>query len=579
MDAVEEIKSRLSIEDIVGEYVQLKRAGRNFKGLSPFTNEKTASFMVSPEKQIWHDFSSGKGGDVFRFVMEVEGLDFRASLEFLARKAGIDLAQFDKKSNSNSDLKSRIYLANELATKFYQVQLTKNPAALEYLLKERAFSKHVLLSFRLGYSPNTGDALLKYLTKNGFTSEELQKAGLITRGYRGSRDMFRGRIMIPLCDNQGRAVGFTARLLSSSDSEPKYINTPQTIVYDKSRNVFGLHLAKEAIRKTGYAVVVEGNLDVIASHKAEVNNVVATAGTAITKFHLKSLAYLTTDIRLAFDQDKAGLAAAERAIPIASEVGINLQIVSIPSGKDPDELIRNEPKLWVQTIEKPQYAIDWLIQTYQQELDLNSATGKKKFSDIILPVLTKLEDPVEQDHYLNKISELIGVSKSALSGKSEKFTKVVNYRKPKNIQLPDKLDVEKNKIEDQYLALVLMLPEIRKLNKFIQPEMLVKETAKEVLIFLKEEPKFSKDPIEEPKLKTSTDYVKMLMLLYEALYQDLDETELSFEAKRMQERLITKYVKQQKQILTEELRNSNKSKTIELLNKAKKLDYLLKRTD
>ncbi|HXY18313.1 MAG TPA: CHC2 zinc finger domain-containing protein, partial [Candidatus Nitrosopolaris sp.] len=240
MDAVAEIKGRLNIEDVVGQYVQLKRAGRNFKGLSPWTNEKTPSFIVSPEKQIWHDFSSGKGGDIFGFVMEMEGLDFRGALEQLARQAGVDLEQFQGRSSGNSKLKSRVHEALELATRFYQKHLIANPAALNYL-KSRRFSRQTLLDWQLGYAPESGQAVTNFLTKRGFSKDEIKRAGLAVDRRGQSVDMFRGRIMIPLSDSRGAVVGFTARLLKDEPDAPKYINTPQTIVYDKSRNVFGLH--------------------------------------------------------------------------------------------------------------------------------------------------------------------------------------------------------------------------------------------------------------------------------------------------------------------------------------------------
>src|SRR5579864_5425430 len=226
MDAVSEVKGRLNIEDVVSEYVQLKRSGRNFKGLSPWTNEKTPSFIVSPEKQIWHDFSSGKGGDMFSFVMEMEGLDFRGTLELLARKAGVDLEQFQTaRPGVSTQLKNRALEVLELAAKFYQKQLTVNKAAYEYLAKERGFSKDTILTWRLGYAPNTGFALTNFLTKQGFTTDEMKRAGVsIQRSGRPS-DMFRGRIMIPLADQSGQIVGFTARLLAdpstgSGQAEP-----------------------------------------------------------------------------------------------------------------------------------------------------------------------------------------------------------------------------------------------------------------------------------------------------------------------------------------------------------------------
>ena len=304
-------KDRIAIEDVVGEYVQLKRSGRNFKGLSPFSNEKSPSLMVSPEKQIWHDFSSGKGGNVFGFVMEMEGLDFKAALELLARKAGVDLSQYKLNTGSNSKLKERLLGALEAAAHFYQVQLTKNNLALKYVRESREFSKETIIKFRLGYSPSAGKELLTHLLNKGFTADELKRVGLVTQRSGGLSDMFRGRLMVPLCDGVGAVVGFTARQLDADPNSPKYINTPATLLYDKGRQAYGLHLAKDAIRREGFVIIVEGNLDVIASNQAGITNVVATAGTAMTVSHLKTLRRFTSDIRLCFDQDGAGQKAAE----------------------------------------------------------------------------------------------------------------------------------------------------------------------------------------------------------------------------------------------------------------------------
>lgn len=508
---MEEIKSRLGIEDVISEYVQLKRAGRNYKGLSPFSAEKTPSFMVSPEKGIWHDFSSGKGGNMFSFVMEMEGLDFKGALELLARKAGVDLTQYQSARSSDfGKLKERLYEANELAAKFYQTQFKQHQAALSYIFKKRKFTKDVVLSFRLGYSPNTGSALVDFLKKKGFSDQELTKSGLATKRYRGLGDMFRGRIQVPLMDAQGRVVGFTARLLEDVPNAPKYLNTPQTILYDKGRHVYGLHLAKEGIRRSNYVVVAEGNLDVIASHQAGITQVVATAGTAMTEMHLKALNRFTADVRLAFDQDKAGLAAAERAIPIAGKVGVSLSIITIPEGKDPDELIKKDPELWRKAIENQQYALDWLIERYASQLDLDSAVGKRQFSDIILRVVRQLPDSVEQDHYVSVVAKRIGVSKSAMEQKlksGEASTRSV-LKKPKVDSQVDQKTVDRIKTQDQLMALTLMQPALRSYLKTITYDMLLNEDAHQLLRFLQDNPQFSGDPKQIEALRDIADYVK-----------------------------------------------------------------------
>jgi DNA primase len=578
MDAVEDIKSRLAIEDIISEYVQLKRAGRNYKGLSPFGAEKTPSFIVSPEKGIWHDFSSGKGGNMFSFVMEMEGLDFRGALEHLARKAGVDLSQYQTgRSAETGKIKDRLYEALEAAARFYQVQFTKNQTTLEYVFKKRQFTKETALEFRLGYSPNNGTALIDHLKKKGFTDKEIQQAGLSAKRYRDPMDMFRGRLMIPLQDAVGRVIGFTARLLEDDPNAPKYINTPQTLLYDKGRHIYGLHLAKESMRKSGYVVVVEGNLDVIASHQAGIRQVVATAGTAMTEMHMKGLNRFTGDVRLSFDQDKAGQAAAERAIPIASKVGVSLSMITIPEGKDPDELIRKNKKLWDQAITKPQPVLDWLIDRYKAHLDLNTATGKRQFSDVLLNVIRQLTDQVEQDHYLEIVSNVIGASKEALVSKFHSSSGRVEApkRKPKTEHQLDQALIDQTKTQNHFLALMLMQPALRFYLKGVTPEMLLEEPAQKVYTFLSDNPDFTGDPNTAARLKPVSDYVKILSLQFDELYTGIELLELRNEAARLQTRLIEQYVKTQKNELAKRLREANEADQTALLEQAKQLDKLL----
>ena len=582
MDAVDEVKQRLAIEDVIGEYVQLKRAGRNWKGLSPFSSERTPSFVVSPEKQIWHDFSSGRGGDMFSFVMEVEGLDFKGALEHLARKAGIDMAQFRSAGQSNGPNKERLFAALEAATHFYQVQFSKNQVALEYVFSKRQFTKETALAWKLGYAPNNGTAVVDFLRSKKFTEQEIKAVGLSSQRYRGLSDMFRGRLMIPLQDAQGKVIGFTARLLTDDKDAPKYINTPQTPLYDKSRHVYGLHHAKETIRKSGFVVIAEGNLDVIASHQAGVKQVVATAGTALTEPHLKTLSRFTGDIRLSFDADKAGLNATERAIPIASKVKVSLSIITIPSGKDPDELIRQDPALWEEAIGKNQYALDWLMERYKQLLNIESAEGKRRFSDVLLPVVRALDDAVERDHYLAAIAKTIGVSREALDQKFARTEAVNESPRKRQIkttpQPTDKQVLENNRVQDRFLSLVLMQPGLREQLGNIRPGMLFSDNARTLLAFLQKHPDFTGQPDTAKELQSVSDYVKIEALLYEELYQSLELTELHYEVARLQARLVEQYVKSQKQDLANKMQGADEQTMQSLLIQARELDELLRLT-
>jgi DNA primase len=564
MDAVDEVKSRLSIEDVIGDYVSLRRAGRNFKGLSPFTSEKTPSFVVSPEKQIWKDFSSGKGGSMFDFVMEVEGLEFREALEMLARKAGVDLEQYSTVKRRGPN-KSRLYELLELATKFYQVQFSKNKMTINYVFKERQFTKDTALTWKLGYSPNNGSALTDFLKTKGFSQEEIKQAGLTSSNYRGNQDMFRGRLMIPLQDNEGRIIGFTARILEDNPKAPKYINTPQTALYDKSRHVYGLHLAKEPIRRHNYAVLAEGNLDVIASHQAGVNVTVATAGTALTEPQLKSIGRFSSDIRLSFDSDKAGIAATERAIPLASKAQVSLSIIDIPSGKDPDELIRKDPKLWQEAIGKNQYALDWVIDRYKRILDIKSAKGKREFSDILLPLIRQLDDAVEKDHYLNVLAEEIGVDKSALDEKMSVGAEPEQPKKQvKHTEVLVRASIERQRVQDQFLALLMTRPTLRELmSEQFSSDMFPTKDGKELFERLRKDPEL--DQKDLTKVKNLADYVKIESLLYEELYQGIELNELHEEAERLKADLVTRFVKIEKEKLSLEQRKATDEVEIRLL--------------
>ena len=367
-DVKEEIKARLPVEDVISQYVELKRAGRNLKGRSPWGVDKTPSFMVSPEKGIWHDFSANKGGDIFTFIMEVEGISFREALEKLAAQAGVDISKYAGGDKELSRRKARAREALELTTKFYQFCLSKSKKVSEYVFYKRNLNRATAKEFRIGYAPADGKTLKKFLMGRGFSEKELNDAGLLNR-FGG--DMFRGRMMVPFMDTTGNVIGYTARVLDKS--EPKYLNTQETLLFNKSRFIFGLTQAKEAIRKNGFVVIVEGNMDVISSHQAGVKEAVATSGTAMTEQHLKILSNLTNDIRLAYDGDDAGVRAAERAIMMAGDLGLNLTVISDYQGaKDPDELIQRGAELWQKAVNERKPAIEWLLDKYEEKVKSSS---------------------------------------------------------------------------------------------------------------------------------------------------------------------------------------------------------------
>ena len=459
MNEVEDIKNRLDIVDVIGSYIQLKPAGRNFKALSPFHQEKTPSFMVSPDKGIWHDFSAGEGGDVFSFVMRMEGVTFAEALEILAKRAGVILT---KRSGARKADNSRLYDAVEQAMKYFHLALSKDADALQYLLKQRALKKEAIKQYVLGYAPDQWDGLSKYLLGKGFSIEQLKKAGLISQKSTEKKafDIFRDRIMFPIFDNQGRPVGFSARILHPKDDVAKYINTAQTVIYDKSTAIYGLMQAKEAIRQADEVVAVEGNMDVVGLAQAGQQNVVAVSGTALTTQQLKALSRLTKNIKLCFDQDAAGVRATQRAIELGADLDIRLSVVTFEGAKDPDELVRKDKAAWQKAVQEAAYAPDYLFAYTAKEYDLQSADGKKQASNFLLPLVKSLHDEIERDHYVQRLSALLGVAEDAVRQKLGRTKRVggtaeaVAPTPPPPVEEPRKL-TRAEAIEENLLELLL----------------------------------------------------------------------------------------------------------------------------
>lgn len=558
-DAKEEVRSRLDIEDIVGEYVQLKRAGRNLKGLSPFTNEKTPSFIVSPDKNIWHDFSSNKGGDIFSFIMEVEGLDFRAALEFLARKAGVDITVFNNRGDqTTAKAKKQAIELNTLANKYFQHSLANNKLAYEYVFNKRKISKEIAREFGVGYAPSSGDALVKFMKSRGIKQEDIKKAGLTNR-FGG--DMFRKRMTVALMDQMGQIIGFTARTVEDEPNSPKYLNTSQTIIYDKGRHVFGLSQAKESIRKQDFVVIVEGNMDVISSHQAGVTNVVATAGTAMTSMHLKTLSRLTSKIKLAFDNDSAGLAATERAIELAKELDIDLFIVSLPEGaKDPDELIQEDVTLWQNATKSETPAVDWVISQYQARENLKTAIGKRNFINAALKLIRLIDDAVVLDYYLTKIGEISEISKTALTDSLKRANQKssVPKKSQKNVNIQPsttKKQQDENQFEDNILGLAIINRGLLSLLPDNLSEFMSNEERKQIASFIMKNPNFTDADIEGG-LKNIDTYVKIVTLKAEERYLSWSKEEQSHELTQLLHQLKERKRKQKKIALTKQLKDA-----------------------
>ncbi|MFA4941464.1 MAG: DNA primase [Patescibacteria group bacterium] len=418
MDQNEEIKSRLDIVEIIREYIPLKPAGINFRAPCPFHREKTPSFMVSPEKQIWHCFGCGKGGDVFSFVMEIEGIGFGEALRNLAPKAGVTLQRQDPKISSQ---RNRIMDIMEEAANYYHRALfaEKSAEGVRKYLSSRGLTKETLENWRVGYSPDSWDDLLKFLRSRGYSENEIFLAGLCTKSQNSSRfyNRFRDRIMFPISDINGAVVALTARVRPEKEAEEKmgkYVNSPSTVIYDKSRIIFGLDKAKMAIKSEDLAIMVEGQMDVITAHQSGFKNVVASSGTALTEDQIKLIKRYINNIALAFDMDKAGQMAADRGIREAMRAEMNIKVVMMPNGKDPDECIKNNPKEWVEAVAKARPIMEYYFDKVFAGLNLEEVQDKRKAAKEILPIIMKLGNKIEQGFWLRKLSEKIEIDENLL---------------------------------------------------------------------------------------------------------------------------------------------------------------------
>jgi DNA primase len=412
-----EIKSKLPVVDVVGETVALKRAGSAYKGLCPFHAEKTPSFIVSPERESWHCFGCGEGGDIFTFLMRRDGLDFREALARLAEKAGVELSERTAKEDRR---KRRLREALEGAIAWYRevlLQAHQAERARAYL-DERGLSAETLERFTIGYAPNTWDALTRRLIGRGFNNDELIGAGLASASNRGGViDKFRGRIIIPIRDASGRAVGLGGRIMPGAEG-PKYLNSPAGPLFDKSRTLYGIDLAKNAIRREKLAVIVEGYTDVMAAHQAGFANVVASLGTALTAGQIELATRYADGVALAYDVDLAGEAATQRGL--LEELGPDqsvskVRVVRIPAGKDPDELIRTDPDAWRRAVAEAKPVIEYFIDRTAADVGLDSVAGKRELTGRVLALLKRVGDPIERNLYLQRLAQLVGVEERVLA--------------------------------------------------------------------------------------------------------------------------------------------------------------------
>ena len=550
---IDQIKERVDIVDLISSYLKLQKSGVNYKARCPFHNEKTPSFFVSPERQIWHCFGCHAGGDIFSFVRQIEGVEFADALRILAARAGIELHRQSQEYKQFQTARTKLYEICELATKFFEKQLWESTAGKEALayLRNRGLTDESIRNFRLGYAPDSWRALVDFL-KRHYSEEEIFSAGLIVKKTDNLEpvfyDRFRSRIMFPIFDLNGQVVGFSGRIFpepvpsenGDQNTSAKYINTPQTLIYDKSRILYGLDKAKLDIRRKDRCLVVEGNMDVIMSHQAGATNAVASSGTALTDGHLKIIKRYTDNLDLCFDADNAGTLAMERGIDIALARGFNVGIVAIdePGLKDPADYVKKYGQKWGEFSQKSRPFLEFYFETAKKTLDITTALGKKLLTQKLLPFLASIANKVEQAHWIGEIA-------LALKLKEEVLFQQLSLVKPKSPEaLPEESYSEPegemfDVLEEGLLALAMRKPD---LVLDIQPEEeeflseRLKGLIRNISLALKEVSHEGSEVMArltsavEPRLAMSLEFV---YLKSQELWKDIEDEKLAEEFKKM----------------------------------------------
>lgn len=468
----DQIKERLGVAEIIGEYLKLEKAGSNYKALCPFHNEKTPSFMVNAERNFWYCFGCQKGGDIFTFIQEMEGLEFREALKRLAERAGVKLPHYQAEDKAMKSRKEKVLEMLELATMVYQFYLRENPVALlakEYLEK-RGLSQSLRDKFRVGYAPDSWHLILDYLKKKNYTETEINATGLLANKTGRSYDRFRGRIMFPIADITGRIIGFSARVTPGQDEKSaKYINTPQTIVYDKSRVIFGLYQAKTAIKRNDLVIVVEGNMDVILSHQVGVENVVAISGTALTVEHAKILKRYTNNVRLCLDMDEAGQKATKKSARIFLALGMDVEIIVLPKGnKDVGDLVANNSDEWQKISSQSKPIMEYYFEQEFLDYDNNNVKQKKRIASCLLNIIKDIIDPIEQSYWLRKLAIKLEVEEGMLTDILEKvrlqpepsISQESKFKKDSFVQLEEKAKTRREILEERLLGLAVLFSDV-----------------------------------------------------------------------------------------------------------------------
>ena len=470
MSVIDEVKQRTDIVEVIGQYTSLTKSGRTFRGLCPFHSEKRPSFFVYPDQQSWHCFGAcNTGGDVFSFIKKKENLDFGEALRLLANRAGVTLSP---RAEQESKGKERLYLANQSAAEYFHDLLLHSPAAekARKYLSKRGILPKTIGDFQLGFSPNSWEGLKQHLAERDFTENELLTAGLVVAGESGKiHDRFRNHLMFPISDARGRTSGFGARVLD--DSLPKYVNSPQTPIFDKSGTLYGINLAQSAIRQQELAIIVEGYMDTITAHQNGFQNVVASMGTSVTEKQINVIKKLTKNATLALDADAAGEEAMLRGVSHENALGAEVRIILLPAGKDPDEVIKENPELWQQLVNEALPVIDYTFNTVTAKLDLTKAKDKSLAEGKLLPIINEIKDPLRKAHYRLKFARQFNVSEQDVEAALSRIKPDRRVKETRQQAMERALQpVLSNPVEEYCLALLLQHPELKADCQNLYPE-------------------------------------------------------------------------------------------------------------
>ncbi len=579
MSQSDEIKSRLDIVEIIRSYVQVKAVGANFQALCPFHREKSPSFVISPEKQIWHCFGCGKGGDVFSFIEEMEGIGFVEAMRLLAPKAGITLSTYEKNDFSK---RNRLLDVLEFSTRYFEKHLELESAKYfrAYLL-ERGLKEETIKDWRIGYAPDSWDNLilrLKELPKNErlkFNDQEIFAAGLTVRKEGASRyyNRFRDRIMFPIADINDNVIAFTARVNPGKEKEEKvggkYINSPQTELYDKSRVVFGLNKAKGAIKSENLAIVVEGQMDVIMAHQHGFKNVVASSGTALTAEQLIIIKRFTNNLALAFDMDAAGQMAADRGIKEAMALDFNISVIVLQDGKDAAECLKKHPEEWQKAVADAKPMMEYYLTKLSTEFDARTAAGSKELTKHALAMIAKFSSKIEQDFWLRRIAEIIGAPEQSMRDELKKISPQGTSRPaPVESAKPLPAPIDRHELMSELiLALVLRLPYlVPYLTAKLEPEFLKNNEKisfyKDLIIYYNKNGSFDYEDFRSFLLSQGEkreNLLDLLVLLGEKDFYALGETEIKSEIAKCLIELKKYYYQERIKSIQRELPEAEKS--------------------